>query len=110
MVEENTPGASHARCPICDAPDAFIAPVDAREDFFVECVNCGVYHATRKAFRHFEYLRWRGEPQGLLKLDRLAAMLRTRVTDRLVRLEYDTWHRFIEPTAESHNRQTRQKV
>jgi hypothetical protein len=90
------PNLPIGRCPVCDAKDAYVGQRLDKDEYFVECVNCGVYHASRKVFRHFEYLRWRGEPAGLERLDRLASVLRARPDDSLVRLEYDTWQELLE--------------
>jgi hypothetical protein len=67
-----------------------------KDDYFVECVRCGVYQASRKAFRHFEYLRWRGDPAGIARLERLAQRLHTRTDNEMVRLDYDTWQSVAE--------------
>ena len=79
------------RCPICDADDAYIGQRVDRDEYFVECINCGVYVATRKAFRHFEYLRWRAESSGLQHLEQLAAYLKQFPRGITTRLEYDAW-------------------
>ena len=76
---------------MCTAPDAYIDRLSASDEYYVECVNCRVYRATRKAFRHLEYLRAKGEPAGLHRLERLAAALRSRERGAAVRLDYDTW-------------------
>jgi hypothetical protein len=54
-------------------------------------VTCDVYSASRRAFRHFEYLRRRGDPAGLKRLNQLTAALPRRPAEALIRLEYDTW-------------------
>jgi len=84
-----------SHCPICNASDAYVDQRLDRDDYFVECVRCGVYHASRKAFRHFEYLRWRAEGAGLERLDKLARALHERPPGAQVRLEYDTWQQLI---------------
>lgn len=89
-------GIPLARCPICDAADAYVGRRLDKDDYFVECVRCGVYYASRKAFRHFEYLRWRAETVGLDRLSRLARALHARPRGAHVRLEYDTWQHLIE--------------
>ena len=94
MARDPIPSAPDGRCPICDAGDAYIG-VRIDRDYFVECLNCGVYRASRKAFRHFEYLRERGEPVGLHKLQRLATWLKARQTGANTHLDYDTWQELI---------------
>jgi hypothetical protein len=84
------PGA----CPICCATDAFVEPLGEGDEVYVECFNCKVYRATRKAFRHFEYLRGRGEAEGLAKLERLGQALRNRGRGGAARLEFDSWEQF----------------
>ncbi len=91
MNEESFPPAPAGLCPICNATNAYVEALGEREAVFVECVNCRVYRATRKAFRHFEYLRWRQEPAGLAKLARLAAALQNHKPKSPVRLDYETW-------------------
>jgi len=93
MADE--PVLTLSRCPVCDAADAYVARRGDVDEYFVECVNCGVYEASRKAKRHFEYLRWRGEPSGLNRLDRLARALHRRRPGARVRLDFDTWHELI---------------
>jgi hypothetical protein len=83
------------RCPICDADDTYIAQRADRDEYFVECLNCGIYSATRKAYRHFEYLRWRGEPAGLERLTQMASVLKDRAPGTLTRLDYDTWQSLL---------------
>lgn len=86
-------------CPICAAVDAFIEPLREGEEYYVECVNCRVYRATRRAFRHFEYLRGKADNESLDRLGRLANALRKRGRGAAVQLEYDTWQRLIEAPA-----------
>jgi hypothetical protein len=86
---------STGHCPICDARDAFVQPMHEGDGYYVECVNCKVYRASRRAFRHLEYLRWRQEREGLVRLAGLAAALR-RGQPGVVRLEYDTWESLID--------------
>jgi Zn ribbon nucleic-acid-binding protein len=83
------------RCPVCDAADAYVTQREDKDEYFVECVNCGVYHVSRKAFRHFEYLRWRADPVGLERLAQLAATLHARPEGAQVRLEYDRWQELL---------------
>lgn len=85
------PSNPTGRCPVCAADDTYLGQRADRSEYFVECLNCGVFTATRKAFRHFEYLRWRSEPDGLERLSRLAEFLRNRKRGTVTRLEYDTW-------------------
>lgn len=85
------------RCPVCDAQDTYLGQRADRDDYFVECLNCGVYIATRKAFRHFEYLRWRAQPEGLERLAQLAVYLKNRARGTITKLEYDTWQSLIKP-------------
>lgn len=89
-------------CPICDADDAYIAERADRPEYFVECLNCGVYRAARKAFRHFEYLRWRADRDGLDKLERLSTFLHASPPGANIRLEYDTWQQMISASDEPH--------
>ena len=91
MNEESFPPAPDGLCPICNATNAFVQPIGERDVVFVECVNCRVYRATRRAYRHFEYLRWRQDPAGLAKLARLAAALKGHTPSSPIRLEYDSW-------------------
>jgi hypothetical protein len=88
------PRAPAGHCPICAAGDAYIG-VRIDRDYFVECLNCGVYRASRRAFRHFEYLRDRAEAAGLDRLDRLAAHLKARARGENTHLDYDTWYELI---------------
>ena len=76
---------------MCAATDAFVDKFLDGDEYYVECVNCKVYRATRRTFRHFEYLRAKGAPDGLARLEKLAAALRARERGAAVRLEYDTW-------------------
>ena len=92
---DNAPGLPTGHCPACDAPDTYIAQRADRQEYFIECLNCGVYSATRKAFRHFEYLRWRGDPAGLDRLAQLAALLKNRPRGTVTRLDYDSWQSLL---------------
>ena len=78
-------------CPVCAAPDAYIETLRNDDEYYVECVNCRVYRASRRAFRLFEYLRERGDAESLRRLGRLAAALRQGPRGRTTYLEYDTW-------------------
>jgi hypothetical protein len=101
-MAEQVPPLPLAACPVCDAPDAYIEQRPDNDDYFVECPRCTVYTATRKAFRHFEYLRWRGEADGLQRLDRLAQALKNRRTKATIRLDYDNWQGLLDlPGSES---------
>jgi hypothetical protein len=82
-------------CPLCNAHDAYIVERNEQRSYFVECAHCGVYEATRKAFRHFEYLRWRGHNPGLTELQKLSDVLRARARGVATRLDYDTWRDFL---------------
>jgi hypothetical protein len=88
-------------CPICAAADAFIEPLRGGDEYYVECVNCHVYRASRRAFRHFEYLRGRADAESLGRLGRLAEALRNRGRGGAIQLEYDTWHELLGPPAHS---------
>jgi hypothetical protein len=90
-IELSAAGLTPNLCPVCGATDAFVEPFPEGDEYYVECVNCNVYRASRRAFRHFEYLRWRDEPEGLSRLARLAAALHARGRTIAARLEYDTW-------------------
>ena len=81
---------------MCAAADAFVEPVRDGDEYYVECVNCRVYRASRRAFRHFEYLRGKGDPDSLERLQKLATALNKRGRGAAVQLEYDTWHKLIE--------------
>jgi hypothetical protein len=93
---ERVPLLPLATCPVCEAPDAYIEHRPDKDDYFVECPHCTVYTATRKAFRHFEYLRWRGAAEGLRRLDRLAHVLKERRSSETIRLDYDNWQRLLD--------------
>ena len=51
--------------------------------------------ASRKAFRHFEYLRWRAHSDGLERLEQLANYLKRRTRGTITKLEYDTWQSLL---------------
>jgi hypothetical protein len=93
-MTDPTRGLAAGHCPICDADDAFVELLSTGDEYYVECVNCKVYRASRRAFRHFEYLRWRQDPAGLARLDRLGSVLRDRQRSA-IRLEYDTWESLL---------------
>lgn len=78
-------------CPVCGAPDAFIDTLRDGDEYYVECVNCRVYRASRKAFRLFQYLRDKGDTDSLRRLERLAEALRAREHGAAAQLEYETW-------------------
>ena len=78
-------------CPICAATDAFIDTLRDGDEYYIECVNCGVYRAGRRAFRLFQYLRDKADLESLRRLDRLARALEFRPHGGAAHLEYDTW-------------------
>jgi Zn ribbon nucleic-acid-binding protein len=78
-------------CPVCGARDAFVDTLHNGDKYYVECVNCGVYRASRRAFRLFQYLRGKADAESLSRLDRLAASLNARPRGAAAQLEYDTW-------------------
>ena len=86
-------------CPICAATDAFVQQVREGDEYYVECVNCRVYRASRRAFRHFEYLRGKSDADSLDRLGRLAGALKSRGRGGAVQLEYDTWQELLSPQA-----------
>jgi hypothetical protein len=89
------PVLNHARqCPVCGAADAFVDTLKGGEEFYVECVNCNVYRATRRAFRLFQYLRDRGDKASLARLEGLAARLQARGRGAAAHLGYDDWEEF----------------
>lgn len=94
MAGDLVPHAPAGLCPICAADDAYIG-IRIDRDYFVECLNCGVYRASRRAFRHFEYLRERADAPSLDKLERLAAWLKDRQVGANIRLDYDSWRALI---------------
>jgi hypothetical protein len=98
MTDQNISPISRAPCPICGATDAFVDTLRNGDEYYVECINCNVYRASRRAFRHFEYLRWREDATGLARLNRLAAALRARGRVGAARLEYDTWDELASST------------
>ena len=81
---------------MCAAPDAFVEREQDGDAYYVECVNCRVYRASRRAFRHLEYLRGKADTESLDRLEKLAAALNRRPRGATVQLEYDTWRTLIE--------------
>ncbi len=94
---DDVPVFPTGRCPVCGADDTYLGQRTDRDEYFIECLDCGVYMATRKAFRHFEYLRWRAQPDGLGRLAQLASYLKNRPRGTLTKLEYDTWQDVLPP-------------
>ena len=86
-------------CPVCAAPDAFVDTIRDGDEYYVECVNCRVYRASRRAFRLFEYLRGKGDRDSLARLARLAAYLSSSARGAAPQLEYDTWETLGTPHA-----------
>jgi Zn ribbon nucleic-acid-binding protein len=82
-------------CPICNSGDAYIERLEHRDVVFVECVNCHVYLADRKAFRHFEYLRGKADASSLTRLAQLADALNSRPPGQAVQLHFDTWQSLL---------------
>jgi Zn ribbon nucleic-acid-binding protein len=78
-------------CPVCGARDAFVDTLRDGDEYYVECLNCGVYRASRRAFRLFRYLRDKADAESLRRLGRLAASLQARRRSVTPHLEYDTW-------------------
>ena len=98
---DNGPVLPTGRCPVCDAEDTYLGQRTDRDEYFIECIDCGVYTATRKAFRHFEYLRWRAQADGLERLSELAGYLKRRPRGTQTKLEYDTWQDLLPPKPSS---------
>jgi hypothetical protein len=88
-------------CPVCGARDAFIDTMRDGDEYYVECVNCHVYRASRRAFRLFQYLRSKGDPASRARLSRLAGSLHQRGRGAAVQLDYDNWEAFGTPHASS---------
>jgi hypothetical protein len=88
-------------CPLCGATDAFIEALHDGHDYYVECVNCRVYRASRRAYRHFQYLREKADPEGVARLERVAALLKQRGRGAAVELHYDTWQKLADEVSES---------
>lgn len=95
MTEHDLP-IRMRECPVCAAPDAYVETLSHDADYYVECVNCRVYRASRRAFRLFQYLRGKADRESLRRLDRLAAALRERPRGQTSYLEYDTWETAFE--------------
>jgi hypothetical protein len=81
-------------CPVCGARDAFVDTLRGGDEFYVECVNCNVYRATKRAFRLFQYLRDKGDRQSLKRLEDLAARLKARGHGAAAQLDYGNWETF----------------
>lgn len=100
-MTEFAPPIRQRTCPVCAAEDAFVEALRDGDEYYVECVNCHVYRASRRTFRHFEYLRGKADAQSLARLARLAAVLRSGGRGAAIQLEYDTWQKLIESEAPS---------
>jgi hypothetical protein len=96
MIAQRETPITQNTCPVCGAPDAYVDKFLDGDEYYVECVNCKVYRASRRAFRHLEYLRAKGDSEGLDRLARLAAALHARGRGAAIRLEYDTWETLVE--------------
>lgn len=92
---DDAPDLPTGRCPVCNTEDTYLGQRTDRDEYFIECLNCGVYMASRKAFRHFEYLRWRAHSDGLERLEQLANYLKKRARGTITKLEYDTWQSLL---------------
>lgn len=79
---------------MCGALDAFIDTMRDGDEYYVECVNCRVYRASRRAFRLFQYLRTKGDAESLQRLRRLAERLHGREGSSAAQLDYETWESF----------------
>ena len=86
-------------CPVCGAHDAFIDTIRDGDEYYVECLNCHVYRASRRAFRLFQYLREKADRDGLQRLSSLAERLHQRGRGSAAQLDYDTWESFGTPRA-----------
>jgi hypothetical protein len=89
-------------CPICGARDAFVDTIREGDEYYVECVNCHVYRASRRAFRLFQYLRDKADAVSLARLERLAHRLHANARGAAVQLDYDTWETSGTPHASQH--------
>lgn len=78
---------------MCAARDAFVDTISGGDEFYVECVNCHVYRASRRAFRLFQYLRTKADLESLTRLQALADRLKARGGGIAAQLDYDTWER-----------------
>jgi hypothetical protein len=81
-------------CPVCGAHDAFIDTLRDGDEYYVECVRCHVYRATRRAYRLFQYLRTKGDAESRARLGRLAAYLQARGPGAAAQLDYENWEQF----------------
>lgn len=90
-MKESDPPIATRQCPVCGAVDAFVDTIRDGAEYYVECVNCHVYRATRKAFRLFEYLRGKADPESLRRLQHLAERLAARRRGPAAQLDYETW-------------------
>lgn len=81
-------------CPVCGARDAFVDTIRDGDEYYVECVNCHVYRASRRAFRLFQYLRTKGDADSLRRLGRLAQSLHDRGLGAAAQLDYETWESY----------------
>ena len=81
-------------CPVCGAFDAFIDTIRDGDEYYVECVHCHVYRASRRAYRLFQYLRTKGDADSLRRLSTLASKLHERGRGAAAQLEYDNWESF----------------
>ena len=81
-------------CPVCGALDAFIDTMRDGDEYYVECVNCRIYRASRRAFRLFQYLRTKGDAESLQRLRRLADRLHARDGSSAAQLDYENWESF----------------
>jgi hypothetical protein len=79
---------------VCGALDAFIDTLRDGDEYYVECFQCHVYRANRRAFRLFQYLRTKGDAESLQRLGRLATYLHARGRGAAAQLDYDTWESF----------------
>jgi hypothetical protein len=88
-------------CPLCGATDAFVEVLHEGHQYYVECVNCRVYRASRRAFRHFQYLREKADAAGLRRLERLSTALKRRGRGAAVELHYDSWQKLADEVSET---------
>jgi len=84
-------------CPICGDDQAFIERLGLADEYYVECLNCRVYRASRRTLRHFEYLRAKADLKSLQQLDGLATALHQRDRSAAIQLDYDSWQELIGP-------------
>lgn len=90
------------QCPVCGALDAFVDTFRDGDEYYVECVNCHVYRATRKAFRLFQYLRAKGDQDSFRRLARLAERLHAHGRGPAAQLDYENWESFGTAHASHH--------